>query len=72
SLGAAQNRLEYSTQNLQGYKQNIDSSLSDTQDADYALETTNLAKANVLKSASQSMLSQANKDMEDVVNKLLN
>ncbi len=71
SLGASQNRLEYSTQNLQSYKQNIDASLSNTQDADFAVETSNLAKANVLKSASQSMLSQANKDLEDVVNKLL-
>lgn len=70
-LGASQNRLEFTTQNLQSYKQNIDSSLSLTKDADYAAETTNLAKAKVLKSASQSMLSQANQSMEDVVNKLL-
>ncbi|MDK9793932.1 flagellin [Vibrio sp. D431a] len=70
-LGAAQNRLEFTTQNLQSYKQNIDSSLSLTKDADYAAETTNLAKAKVLKSASQSMLSQANQSMEEVVQKLL-
>ncbi|CAH7367602.1 Flagellin [Vibrio chagasii] len=71
-IGAVQNRLEFSTQNLQAYKQNIDASLSLTQDTDYAQETTNLAKANVLKNASQSMLSQANQSMDDVVNKLLN
>ncbi|CAH7367440.1 Flagellin [Vibrio chagasii] len=71
-IGAVQNRLEFTTQNLQAYKQNIDASLSLTQDTDYAQETTNLAKANVLKNASQSMLSQANQSMDDVVNKLLN
>lgn len=69
-LGAAQNRIEFATKNLEGTKQNIDSSLSAAQDTDFAAETAELAKAKVLAKTSQTMLSQANKSVEEVTSLL--
>lgn len=65
-LGSAQNRLEFTVSNLETTKGNIDSSLSFAQDTDFAVETATLARAKVLNSASQAMLSQANKQAEEV------
>lgn len=65
-LGAAQNRLEFTTKNLEGTKQNIDRTLSATQDTDFAAETAELAKDKVLSKTSQAMLSQSTKSLEDV------
>ena len=69
-LGASQNRLEFATKNLEGTKQNIDRTLSATQDTNFATETAELAKAKVLAKTSQTMLSQANKSVEDVTSLL--
>lgn len=69
-LGASQNRLEFTTKNLEGTKQNIDSTLSAAQDTDFATETAELAKAKVLAKTSQTMLSQANKSVEEVTSLL--
>ncbi|ELP5898448.1 hypothetical protein QTV49_000322 [Vibrio vulnificus] len=65
-IGAAQNRIEFSIKNLEGTKQNLDKSLSSAQDTDFAAETAELAKAKVLAKTSQTMLSQANKSVEEV------
>jgi flagellin len=40
------------------------------EDADYALETTNLARAQILKQASTAMLAQANADQESILSLL--
>ncbi|MCY9860998.1 flagellin [Vibrio coralliirubri] len=69
-LGAAQNRIEFATKNLEGTKQNIDSTLSAAQDTDFASETAELAKSKVLAKTSQTMLSQANKSVEEVTSLL--
>jgi flagellin len=65
-IGAAQNRIEFSVKNLEGTKQNLDKTLSAAQDTDFASETAELAKAKVLAKTSQTMLSQANKSVEEV------
>ncbi|KDM90881.1 flagellin [Photobacterium galatheae] len=65
-LGASQNRIEFSIKNLEGTKQNLDKTLSSAQDTDFAAETAELAKAKVLAKTSQTMLSQANKSVEEV------
>ena len=65
-LGAAQNRLEFTTKNLENTHGNLTASLSATQDTDFAAETSELAKQKVLAKAGQAMLSQANKAPEEV------
>ncbi|HHJ3079614.1 TPA: flagellin [Vibrio parahaemolyticus] len=65
-LGASQNRIEFSVKNLEGTKANLDKTLSSAQDTDFATETAELAKAKVLAKTSQTMLSQANKSVEEV------
>lgn len=65
-IGASQNRIEFSIKNLEGTKQNLDKTLSSAQDTDFATETAELAKAKVLAKTSQTMLSQANKSVEEV------
>lgn len=65
-IGASQNRIEFSIKNLEGTKQNLDKTLSSAQDTDFASETAELAKAKVLAKTSQTMLSQANKSVEEV------
>ena len=69
-IGAAQNRIEFSVKNLEGTKQNLDKTLSAAQDTDFASETAELAKAKVLAKTSQTMLSQANKSVEEVTSLL--
>lgn len=66
NIGASQNRIEFSIKNLEGTKQNLDKTLSSAQDTDFATETAELAKAKVLAKTSQTMLSQANKSVEEV------
>ena len=59
-LGAMQNRLEYTIQNLDISSENLQASESRIRDADMAREMMNLTKANVLQQAATSMLAQAN------------
>lgn len=65
-IGSSQNRIEFSIKNLEGTKQNLDKTLSYAQDTDFASETAELAKNKVLAKTSQTMLSQANKSVEEV------
>ena len=58
SLGTLQNRLDYSVSNLM--KEYTIGARSRIEDADFAAETSRLAKAQVLQQAGASMLSQAN------------
>ena len=59
-LGAIENRLEHTVSNLMNIAENTSDSRSRINDADYSLESANLAKAQVLQQAGTAMLSQAN------------
>ncbi len=65
-IGASQNRIEFSVANLEGTQANLETTLSAAQDTDFAEQTAELAKAKVLSKTSQTMLSQANKSLEEV------
>jgi len=59
-LGAMQNRLEFTIQNLDISSENLSAAESRIRDADMAREMMNLTKTNVLQQAATSMLAQAN------------
>ena len=59
-LGAIQNRFTSTVSNLQSTVQNLTSSRSTIQDADFAAETAKLTQSNVLQQAGISVLAQAN------------
>ena len=59
-LGAIQNRFTAAVSNLQSTAQNLTQSRSTIEDADFAAETANLTKSNVLQQAGISILAQAN------------
>ncbi len=67
NLGAVQNRLEATVNNLSSNSTNLVSSRSRIQDADFSAETTNLAKSQVLSQAAQAMLAQANQAQQQVL-----
>jgi flagellin len=69
-LGAFQNRLEYTIQNLQVSKENLTASESRIRDADIAAETANLTRAQILVQAGTSILSQANVAPQSALNLL--
>ena len=60
TLGATQNRLDATISNLSSTVENLSASRSRIQDADFAKETANLTKAQILQQAGISILSQAN------------
>ena len=60
SLGAVQNRFTSTIGNLQITGENLSASRSRIQDADFAMETANLSRANVLQEAGTAMIAQAN------------
>jgi flagellin len=60
NLGAIQNRFESTIVNLQTITENLSASRSRIQDADFAAETANLTKAQILQQAGISVLAQAN------------
>jgi flagellin-like hook-associated protein FlgL len=60
-LGATMSRMEHVINNLSNISKNTKEARSRIQDADIALETTNLTKAQVLNQAAQAMLAQANR-----------
>jgi flagellin len=59
-LGAMQNRLEHTINNLGVAKENLQSAESSIRDVDMAKEMMEFTKNNILTQASQSMLAQAN------------
>jgi flagellin len=67
SIGALQNRLNYSMDNLSTMTQNLTSASSSITDVDMAKEMMNYSKENVLQQAAQSMLSQANQNPQQVL-----
>lgn len=62
SLGALQNRLSSSINNLMIYRENLESANSRIRDTDMADETSELAKNNILTQATISVLGQANQN----------
>ena len=66
-LGAVINRLEYTADNLSNVSQNTSASRSRILDADYASETTELARTQIIQQAATAMLSQANQQAQSVL-----
>ena len=65
--GAYMNRLEYASDNLLNVAQNTDASRSRIEDADYAKETSELAKTQIIAQAGTAMLAQANQIKQTVL-----
>lgn len=69
-LGAIQNRFEAVVRNSMNVAENLSASRSRIQDADFAMETANLTKAQILQQAGVAMLSQANAMPQSVLSLL--
>jgi len=70
TLGATANRLEHSANNLYTRVENQMAAKSRIEDADYAVEAANLARAQVLQQAGTAMLAQANASTQNVLSLL--
>ena len=66
-LGATMSRMEHVINNLSNITKNTKEARSRIQDADIALETANLTKAQVLNQAAQAMLAQANRTSQSIL-----
>ncbi|WP_214766813.1 MULTISPECIES: flagellin [unclassified Exiguobacterium] len=66
-LGALQNRLEHTINNLNNASENLTASESRVRDVDMAKEMMNFTKNNILNQASQAMLAQANQQPQAVL-----
>jgi flagellin len=66
-LGAYQNRLDSAIANLTEGSTNMNASRSRVLDTDYAMESTNLAKAQIISQAATAMLAQANQSAQSVL-----
>ena len=69
-LGAVQNRFQSTIANLENVSQNVSASRSRIQDADFAKESSNLARTQILQQAGVSMLAQANASSQSVLSLL--
>ena len=67
ALGAVSNRLDATISNLTNISTNLEAGRSSIQDADFAAESTSLAKAQILQQASTAMLAQANASKQGVL-----
>lgn len=70
SWGAVQNRLESTTTNLANVNENIQAARSQIQDTNFAKESAQLARTQVLQQAGMSMLSQSNQQSQNVLSLL--
>jgi len=70
--GAVMNRLQYTMDNLRNVSMNQQHSRSRIQDADYAKETSELARTQIIQQAATAMLSQANTLQQTVLQLLQN
>ena len=70
ALGAVQNRLEHTINNLDNVVENTTSAESRIRDTDMAEEMVNYSKNNILAQAGQSMLAQANQSTQGVLSLL--
>jgi flagellin len=69
-LGAMQNRLNSTVDNLSNVVTNTEAARSRIQDTDYAVETTALAKSQIIQQAATAMLAQANQQPQSVLSLL--
>ena len=65
--GANSNRLDHVMSNLATNSESVKASLGRIEDADYAAETTELAKSQILQQAATSMLAQANASKQTIL-----
>jgi flagellin len=64
------NRLDYTINNLQTVQTNTQASRSRIQDTDYAKESANLARTQVLQQAGMAMLTQSNQSSQSILSLL--
>jgi flagellin len=69
-LGSVSNRLDSTVSNLTNISTNLSAGKGRIEDADFAAETTNLAKTQILQQASTAMLAQANSSKQNVLSLL--
>jgi len=70
SLGSISNRLDSTVSNLTNISSNLQAGRGRIEDADFAAETTSLAKSQILQQASTAMLAQANASKQNVLSLL--
>ena len=70
SLGSISNRLDSTVSNLTNISANLSAGRGRIEDADFASETTNLARTQILQQASTAMLAQANASKQNVLSLL--
>ncbi len=70
NLGAMQNRFETALDNIQTTSTNLQAARSRIEDADYAVEGSNLTRAQILEQAGTSILAQANQSPQSVLSLL--
>jgi len=70
TYGAAMNQLTYAVDNLSNVKVNAEASRSRIMDADYAVETSELARTQIIQQAGTAMLAQANQLPQTVLSLL--
>jgi flagellin len=70
TMGAVSNRLDSTVSNLTNISSNLQAGRGRIEDADFAAETTNLAKTQILQQASTAMLAQANAAKQNVLSLL--
>jgi len=70
TLGSVANRIEHAANNLMSRVEHQSAARSRIQDADYAVESANLAKAQVLQQAGTAMLAQANASTANILSLL--
>jgi flagellin len=69
-LGAVQNRMESTIANLTNVSENVSAARSRVLDADFAAETANMTRAQILQQAGVAMLAQANSQPQTVLSLL--
>ena len=69
-LGAVSNRLSHTVNNLTNISANLSAAKGGIEDADFALETTQLAKLQILNQAATAMLAQANASKQNILSLL--
>ncbi|SFF97479.1 flagellin [Neptunomonas qingdaonensis] len=69
-LGAVSNRLDFTVNNLSNVSENVSAAKSRIMDADFAAESANLSRAQVLQQAGTAMLAQANAAPQQVLSLL--
>ncbi|MBP7647548.1 MAG: flagellin, partial [Comamonas sp.] len=67
ALGAVQNRFASTIENLQTTSENLSASRSRIMDADFAVETANLSRSQILQQAGTAMVAQANQLPQSVL-----